>query len=174
MSSPAQSFASDMKSPSGRPPSGFWPWQQEHFVLFGDIVFYLADEVFGQELHFGYKHHIWSLIIYELVPSLPVISVFLPPPGFSSAPLGLTHSGAEKWWEWLAYNIWPFSQWYWCHLAWYRCCFIIGVQDHHERDFLYFLGMLFCPVRRNLIRIVLLVWLLMTNNTQCFMATYVW
>ena len=28
MSSPAQSFASDMKSPSGRPPSGFWPWQQ--------------------------------------------------------------------------------------------------------------------------------------------------
>ena len=109
MSSPAQSFASDMKSPSGRPPSGFWPWQQEHFVLFGDIVFYLADEVFGQELHFGYKHHIWSLIIYELVPSLPVISVFLPPPGFSSAPLGLTHSGAEKWWEWLAYNILPFS-----------------------------------------------------------------
>ena len=27
---------------------------------------------------------------------LPVISVFLPPPGFSSVPLGLTHSGAEK------------------------------------------------------------------------------
>ena len=26
ISSPAQSFASDMKSPSGRPPSGFWPW----------------------------------------------------------------------------------------------------------------------------------------------------
>ena len=104
MSSPAQSFASDMKSPSGRPPSGFWPWQQELFVLCEDIVFYLADEVFGQDLHFGYKHHIWSLIIYELVPSLPVISAFLPPPGFSSAPLGLTHSGAEKWWEWLAYK----------------------------------------------------------------------
>ena len=26
ISSPAQSFASDMKSPSGKPPSGFWPW----------------------------------------------------------------------------------------------------------------------------------------------------
>ena len=46
-------------------------------------------------------------IIYDhwsFMNILPVISVFLLPPGFSSAPLGLTHSGAEKWWEGLAYK----------------------------------------------------------------------
>ena len=33
MSSPAQSFASDMKSPSGTPPSGFCPWAQTQIWL---------------------------------------------------------------------------------------------------------------------------------------------
>ena len=96
MSSPAQSFASDMKSPSGRPPSGFWPWQQEHFVLFEGTVFYLADEVFGQELHFGNKYHIWSLIIYELVPSFFTCNLSF----FASSWFFFCSSWLNSFWRW--------------------------------------------------------------------------
>ena len=103
MSSPAQSFASDMKSPSGRPPSGFWPWQQNFScsLKIQCFIWLMKYLVRNCNLAINIINDHWSFMnLFH--PFLPVISVFLPPPGFSSAPLGLTHSGAEKWWKRLA------------------------------------------------------------------------